>query len=883
LAPVRTRPLPGIRFETVVPPPVSILPRMDIAAFVGFAASGPVHTPVAVDDPARFAAIFGDEAPMFWDERSAEQVSGLLAPAVRSFFRNGGRRCWVVRVAARPAGVSRLPIPGVVYRRRDGYLRAGILVARSQGSWSDPLRLGAALSSEGLAARPAGPFAFVTDARAGAAPGDLLRLSYRNGRLALLAAVAEAAPSGDADVRVRVDPVLWLRRRRSDLRVRGTARFVGADEVRRNVPAAIAAEDEPGEEAPVTLDIEVGAEGAPTRGAPVRVRFENTFLWLRVTDVRSVAEGATRVTGVPAWPLRKMWRVAPDEPPERAERLTLELRVYRGEAEVARLDGLGFAPGHPRFLGDLPTDDELFGGARPPATPPAPLWREAADPRFPLAAPPARRGAYLPLAVPALAEPLVGPWRPRGTPLHRDGLDVINEELFLDDALAGVPTARLQAEADFVRYERAEPRALRGIHALLGVEEPTIVAVPDAVHRRWERLPAATVTRPVSPDQPADPRGAEFDACARRLLRTPALRGSGPDAAGHVSLGWDETDAEGATYVVQESPDPRFAGAVEAYRGPDLAVDLYGRGRHASYFRVRAEAGGNVSRWSEGYTARPRGAARWARVAPEPGPDPLLASVHAALLRLCAARGDVVALLSLPEHHRVEEARAHLERLASMREGMLGAGEGAALGYGALYHPWLVASAPERPLDVRAQPPDGAAAGVLAGRALARGAWVAPANEPLADVVALKPPLPPEALPALQELQVNAVRRAPEGFLWLASDTLARDPDRRPLNVRRLLNLLRRAALRNGTTYVFEPNDGALRRRVQRGFEELLGRLFDLGAFAGATRDESFQVAVDSGEARLLAELRVAPSLPLRFLVVRLVQRGDGAVLLEEV
>ena len=39
----------------------------------------------------------------------------------------------------------------------------------------------------------------------------------------------------------------------------------------------------------------------------------------------------------------------------------------------------------------------------------------------------------------------------------------------------------------------------------------------------------------------------------------------------------------------------------------------------------------------------------------------------------------------------------------------------------------------------------------------------------------------------------------------LSADTLSDDPDLRPINVRRLLILLRRLALRLGATYVFEP------------------------------------------------------------------------------
>ena len=103
-------------------------------------------------------------------------------------------------------------------------------------------------------------------------------------------------------------------------------------------------------------------------------------------------------------------------------------------------------------------------------------------------------------------------------------------------------------------------------------------------------------------------------------------------------------------------------------------------------------------------------------------------------------------------------------------------------------------------------------------------------------------------------------------------------------NVRRLLALLRRLALLHGADYVFEPNDAAFRRRIERGFEAILGLLFERGAFAGAPRRRGATgsrsatrrtrpQSVDAG--RLIVELQVAPSVPLEFLTVRLVRSGD--------
>src|SRR3954470_10023100 len=91
--------LPGIQFEVVAPPVDEILVRMDIAAFVGFAASGPLHLPVMVEDIAHFQEIFGADLVLAEGSDANQPVYACLPSTVRAFFRNGGRRCWVIRVA----------------------------------------------------------------------------------------------------------------------------------------------------------------------------------------------------------------------------------------------------------------------------------------------------------------------------------------------------------------------------------------------------------------------------------------------------------------------------------------------------------------------------------------------------------------------------------------------------------------------------------------------------------------------------------------------------------------------------------------------------------------------------------------------------------------
>src|ERR1044072_3440569 len=104
------RRLPGFRFKTESPQLTESLPRMDVTVFVGFAASGPLHTPVAIEDAAQFAAVFGEDAPLVWDGKRGEQVYAYLAPTVRAVFNNGGRRCFVVRVAGRQARSNLFPL-----------------------------------------------------------------------------------------------------------------------------------------------------------------------------------------------------------------------------------------------------------------------------------------------------------------------------------------------------------------------------------------------------------------------------------------------------------------------------------------------------------------------------------------------------------------------------------------------------------------------------------------------------------------------------------------------------------------------------------------------------------------------------------------------------
>ena len=86
---------------------ISSLPS-STAAFVGLAPGGPVAEPVRVESFEQFAERFSDpDRP----RPGPFATEAKLAHAVRGFFRNGGRACWVARAEGRP---GEAPAAGVV-------------------------------------------------------------------------------------------------------------------------------------------------------------------------------------------------------------------------------------------------------------------------------------------------------------------------------------------------------------------------------------------------------------------------------------------------------------------------------------------------------------------------------------------------------------------------------------------------------------------------------------------------------------------------------------------------------------------------------------------------------------------------------------------------
>jgi len=493
------------------------------------------------------------------------------------------------------------------------------------------------------------------------------------------------------------------------------------------------------------------------------------------------------------------------------------------------------------------------------------------------------------------------------TPLERDGLSRFDAELFLDPTLATATIASLGDSAARMRDIDGVP--LLGIHGAFAVPggadfaEPSMIAVPDAVQPGWAPRVPDVLTPPANVQGDIPPRWRDhlgscavpdpvpgtgrpdptrFLDCGTRLLAAPIFVSiESPQPAGLAQLSWSASEP-GATYVLEESGRADFAGAEEIWRGEALTHAVQVDREGAYYYRVHAELDGNVSKASvTGFLVQD---SAWeAVIEAHFDPEPLL-RVRLALVRVCAAIGDQFALLSLPRHYRARDAAAHVATLS----GRLPQNEVRALSYAALYHPWIaspIGSATDP--DWLIVPPEGAVAGTFARRARQRGAWLAPANIPIEDVVALSPIVHERDREDHARARVNLMRQAPIGFVATDAMTLSSEYDWGEVNVRRLMSLLRRVCVRRGAPFVFEPNGDTTRRAIERSFGHMLDDMVVRGAFAGRGKEDSYRLTVDATgsdrtNGRLVIEIAVAPAQPLRFLTLVLAQAGERFSVAEE-
>jgi hypothetical protein len=204
--------------------------------------------------------------------------------------------------------------------------------------------------------------------------------------------------------------------------------------------------------------------------------------------------------------------------------------------------------------------------------------------------------------------------------------------------------------------------------------------------------------------------------------------------------------------------------------------------------------------------------------------------------------------------------------------------------YAAAYHPWLAVTGDGPGRLAVPLPPSAAAAGVIAARENRLGLAWGPANEIAVGVVSAQDLVPDAVHDQLHLAGINVFRAERDGFRLTAARTLSTDVRYRQLSVRRLMTMITLAVERQAQALVFEPNTAQVRAALFHTLTQFLRDLFRRGAFAGDTEQSSYFVRCDDrlnpaasvAAGRLVAEIGVAPSSPLEYLVLRISQDVDG-------
>nr|WP_321415729.1 phage tail sheath C-terminal domain-containing protein [uncultured Desulfobacter sp.] len=964
---------PGIYFEVPHPPVKNKLPRMDIAAFVGFAASGPLHTPVVVEDMIQFRDIFGEDIPLAWDTEKGQVVKNYLGSTVEAFFRNGGLRCWIVRVAdEKRASSYRFTLPGVL-QIGASQIKSVKLAARSPGNWSKNHRTNTVLEinqlqivTQTLSIDNQGWSAVVRSPAVQVETGDLLKISLT---------------PHDPSFYVFVDTVFM---EENGTRLSGTNGFLCFEKAFSSPPAEIV---QP-------------------------LEWQDWCLCpLADADVTAYSSGVLSQTQ------------------SQIQLLRFEIQAWKGSVLTQRIGNVTFHPSHPRFFGNLPSDKQLYarhqGKIQPVDGLEKQLFVEQANQssRFPFCASEehtskAYNGSrnYLPLGMGLLTriDEIKGPVSDDDDVpdpqlfMEQDGLQEFHSGLFLDDKFISAGSSILGQEIEQHLYWDDTTSGLHGIYSLFPVQEVTLIAVPDAIHRKWDRIapklpnpfpapvlekirttqeenvillqwsrveraiayiieqdrskdfksPIAYCIRNVSQPVAGEtqellsepetshrvslestcegvfffrvrakllgevslwsntrakiiPESAFLECCTAspELWNLQLISNDDSSPPGKVILSWTSMDnREDALALVekfelQQANDAEFNSVKTIDNGKDQSIEIKEQPDAVFYFRVRGRRGNSTGPWSNIERLGPSTLSRMTLQPLSQFEHDEVLDVHRALVRLCKARGDLMAVLGLPRHFRKKNIMAYLadflptaSPVSKATSGVPGLtpGENDSLGFAALYYPWLALKSRtfdslKRTADPY-QPPDGAITGLMARRALEYGPWSAPAAAVLENVVALEPPVAQAHWEQLLRVHINVIHNRSAGFMPLSEETLSFEDQRRYIHVRRLLILLRRLALREGQTYVFEPNSDDFRDRVRNQFEALLEGLYNRGAFSGVTTDSAYRVVTDESVntnsqidlGRFIMEIHVAPSQPLKFLKIRLVQSDSQGMFLQE-
>jgi hypothetical protein len=864
--------LPGVLVETALPERRETTVRLDVAGFVGFAERGPLNTPVALEDWSGFTRIFGGDLAIAVEHGAP--VFAHLPGSVRAFFDNGGRRCYVVRVAGVGARPNRLPLPGLATVDPSGDFRQVVAPAAWAGRWSDGMRVSTQLRSLPLRIAPGASYTFDNVNQTGqldlelptpttVGEGDIVRLHFSdllNTEMLLLVthvelrgsvsirgfpvSLALKSVSPNAAFSTQINIPVTTPNHVEQLNEQGWSAIAGPF-----YPMMSKSGDDPG------VHLFLPESAAVRVGDLLRIHYASGEVFyfpvisLRTHYAPAFAEDSFLPKGDPVLPEGVYRRAVTDElrgqqvigaPPgalNAVERLRFDVTIAAGEQTLESITDLSlnstaaYRAAQESQISDASpitnywvdrlatvTDDgqacelaDFTGRSLHLRGPAAPTEQ-----------------VWLPLAMRALPNnvtPLVDQALP-----GKDGLDVFDPTtLFLDPQLAGATVEGLLGSAEYLLYIQQPASQLRKLHSLLPIEELGLIAIPDLAHRAWFPPPVPPLPPPVEPPPQPERDWSRFDECLRpeTIPVPPYNPEDAPCTDSPITL------LAGSWVANERDPCTELAGLPELQPATAYAV------------------------------------------------EPLL-TVQRALITLCAARADVMAMLSVPAHFQRPELIDWQSRLVAT-PALLG---GSALSYAAVYHSWTQTRELRCPAlaPVRALPPDGTICGMIAARERARGAWIAPANQALVGVIGLTPTLSDADWEDLYNRQINIIRQQPERFTLLSATTLSADRLLLPISVRRLLIFLRKLALQRGQRFVFETNNQRFRQQVQVSFERLLTELVQRGALAAfqVVTNEEVHTPNDELNGRFVVALKVAPTIPIEFITVVMLRSGEDLLTILE-
>jgi hypothetical protein len=266
-----------------------------------------------------------------------------------------------------------------------------------------------------------------------------------------------------------------------------------------------------------------------------------------------------------------------------------------------------------------------------------------------------------------------------------------------------------------------------------------------------------------------------------------------------------------------------------------------------------------------------------------------LVAAQTNVLRHCARLGDRFALIDAPAATppATIEGRS-VTPAPSTEDWVMALGDAELRKYGAAFHPWVRGTFDEHE---HLTPPSALVAGLIARTDAARGVDKAPANEQLKGAFRLEPPVDRARHGELNPLGINCVVKLEDGELRLmGARTLSEDAVARYINVRRTILSVKRTLAQRMRWAVFEPINDALFRRLEATLVTYLQALLARGVTASQRPAEAFYVRCN-GETNppdqqrlgiVVAEIGLALLAPAEFIVLTARRTPDAIQVIEE-